>query len=274
MKSNSGATRSNKGKRKRRSLKQINPNAAGIDCGATAHYVAVPVDCDDEPVRRFSSFTTDLHRMAQWLETCGIETVAMEATGVYWIAVYEILEARGFEVLLVNARHVKHVPGRKSDVLDCQWLQELRQVCSERGIVMIMDEVFLGFRLARGGAQQYFGVHADMVTYGKGLGGGLPVGVLCGKHELMKRFRDHRPTDISFARGTFNSHPYVMTSMNVFLQRIDENDIQQVYQHADHVWEQRINQINNRQGNNHPADDEFDFFISCFIVNFYGRNCG
>ena len=133
MKSNSGATRSNKGKRKRRSLKQINPNAAGIDCGATAHYVAVPVDRDDEPVRRFSSFTTDLHRMAQWLETCGIETVAMEATGVYWIAVYEILEARGFEVLLVNARHVKHVPGRKSDVLDCQWLQELHSFGLLRG---------------------------------------------------------------------------------------------------------------------------------------------
>ena len=104
MKSNGGAKRT--GKRKRRSLKQINPNAAGIDCGSTAHYVAVAADRDDEPVRRFSTFTTDLHRLAQWLEACGIDTVAMEATGVYWIAIFEILEARGFEVLLVNARHV------------------------------------------------------------------------------------------------------------------------------------------------------------------------
>lgn len=133
MKSNGGATQTRTGKRKRRSLKQINPNAAGIDCGATAHYVAVAADRDDEPVRRFSSFTTDLHRLAQWLEECGIETVAMEATGVYWIAIYEILEARGFEVLLVNARHVKHVPGRKSDVVDCQWLQELHSFGLLRG---------------------------------------------------------------------------------------------------------------------------------------------
>jgi glutamate-1-semialdehyde 2,1-aminomutase len=124
------------------------------------------------------------------------------------------------------------------------WLQQLRQVCSKRGIVMIMDEVFLGFRLAQGGAQEYFSVQADMVTYGKGLGGGLPVGVLCGKHDLMKRFKDDRPTDISFARGTFNSHPYVMTSMNAFLNRLDEEDIQHVYQQADSIWTQRVNGIN------------------------------
>ena len=101
------------------------------------------------------------------------------------------------------------------------WLERLRAVCSERGIVLIFDEVFVGFRLAPGGAQEYFGVRADMVTYGKTLGGGLPVGVVCGRKDLMKRFRDDRPADICFARGTFNSHPYVMGAMNEFLRRLE-----------------------------------------------------
>jgi glutamate-1-semialdehyde 2,1-aminomutase len=87
------------------------------------------------------------------------------------------------------------------------WLKQLRQVCTERGIVLIFDEVFMGFRLGRGGAQEYFGVQADMVTYGKTLGGGLPVGVVCGRRELMRRFNDAHPADICFARGTFNAHP-------------------------------------------------------------------
>jgi glutamate-1-semialdehyde 2,1-aminomutase len=100
------------------------------------------------------------------------------------------------------------------------WLRRLRQVCTQRGIVLIFDEVFVGFRLAPGGAQDYFGVRADLVTYGKTLGGGLPVGVVCGRRELMKRFRDERPADICFARGTFNSHPYVMGAMSAFLDRL------------------------------------------------------
>src|SRR5262249_12535332 len=93
-----------------------------------------------------------------------------------------------------------------------EWLRRLRTVCTERGIVLIFDEVFVGFRIARGGAQDYFAVRADMVTYGKTLGGGLPVGVLCGCRHLMKRFHDDRPADICFARGTFNAHPYVMAA--------------------------------------------------------------
>ena len=101
------------------------------------------------------------------------------------------------------------------------WLRRLREVCSERGIVLIFDEVFVGFRLAPGGAQEYFGVRADMVTYGKTVAGGLPVGVLCGRHRYMRRFREERPADICFARGTFNSHPYVMGAMYEFLQRLD-----------------------------------------------------
>ena len=103
-------------------LSTINPQAAGIDVGATFHVVAIPPDRDDRPVRTFRSFTADLHALADWLTATGITTVAMESTGVYWIPVFEILEARGFEVLLVNARDVKHVPGRKSDVNDAQWL--------------------------------------------------------------------------------------------------------------------------------------------------------
>lgn len=101
------------------------PNAAGIDIGSASHFVAVPPDRDDYPVREFPSFTADLHALADWLSSCGVDTVAMESTGVYWIPLFEVLEARGFTVFLVNARHVKNVSGRKSDVLDCQWLQQL-----------------------------------------------------------------------------------------------------------------------------------------------------
>jgi len=103
----------------------LNPNAAGIDIGSRTHYVAVRADRCDEPVQNFESLTPELHRLADWLESCGVKTVAMESTGVYWVPVYEILEARGFEVCLVNAHDVHNVPGRKSDVLDCQWLQQL-----------------------------------------------------------------------------------------------------------------------------------------------------
>ena len=109
-------------------LKRINPNAAGIDCGSEVHYVAVPADRDPIPVRSFKTFTAELHRLADWLVACGVTSVAMESTGVYWIPLYEILEARGLDVVLVNARHVKRVAARKSDVLDCQWLQELHSV--------------------------------------------------------------------------------------------------------------------------------------------------
>ena len=106
-------------------LPLLNPDAAGIDVGAREHYVAVPVERDVQPVRCFGAFTEDLHRLAQWLLQCGIKTVVMESTGVYWIPLYQILESYGLAVKLVNARHVKHVPGRKSDVQDCQWLQQL-----------------------------------------------------------------------------------------------------------------------------------------------------
>jgi len=132
------------GKRTRRSrplLKRINLNAAGIDCGSAMHYVAVPPDRDPEPVRSFKTFTSELHRLADWLVACGVNTVAMEATGVYWIPIYEILEARGLEVLLVNARHVKNVPGRKSDVTDCEWLQELHSVGLLRGSFRPVAEI-------------------------------------------------------------------------------------------------------------------------------------
>ena len=108
-------------------LSTIHPNAAGIDIGSTFHVVAVPRERDERPVRTFRTFSGDLHQLADWLHAVGITTVAMESTGVYWIPVFEILEARGFEVLLVNARDAKHVPGRKTDVSDAQWLQQLHQ---------------------------------------------------------------------------------------------------------------------------------------------------
>lgn len=114
-------------------LERIKPDVAGIDCGSTQHFVAVPPDRDAEPVRSFGTYTGELSRLVDWLSTCGVRSVAMEATGVYWIALYEMLEARGFEVLLVNARHVKNVAGRKSDVQDCEWLRELHSVGLLRG---------------------------------------------------------------------------------------------------------------------------------------------
>ena len=106
----------------------VHANAAGIDIGSREIWVAVPPDRADETVRRFGTFTPDLESLTDWLIGCGIDTVAMESTGVYWIPLFEILEARGLRVFLVNARHVKHVPGRKSDVLDCQWLQKLHSL--------------------------------------------------------------------------------------------------------------------------------------------------
>lgn len=109
-------------------LKCIEPDAAGIDVGATEIYAAVPPDRDPKPVRSFQTFTEDLQALAAWLLACRIRTVAMESTGVYWIPVFQILEARGIQVCLVNSRYVKHVPGRKSDVMDCQWLQYLHSV--------------------------------------------------------------------------------------------------------------------------------------------------
>ncbi|MGA8731024.1 MAG: IS110 family transposase [Terracidiphilus sp.] len=110
------------------SLECIEPNAAGIDVGAIEIYVAVPPGRDEHTIRRFQTFTQDLREMAEWVKRCGVTTVAMESTGVYWLPPYEILEEAGLRVCLVNSKHVKHVPGRKSDVRDCQWLQYLHSV--------------------------------------------------------------------------------------------------------------------------------------------------
>ena len=124
-----------------KSLTPINPNAAGIDIGADSHWVSVPADRDEQNVREFSCYTPDLYVLADWLEQCKVTTVVMESTGVYWIPVFQILETRGFEVLLVNSHHVKTVPGRKSDVLDCQWLQQLHSYGLLAGSFRPQDEI-------------------------------------------------------------------------------------------------------------------------------------
>ena len=126
------------------------------------------------------------------------------------------------------------------------WLKRLRAVCTEQNIVLIFDEVFVGFRLAQGGAQEYFGVRADLVTYGKTLGGGLPVSAVCGRKDLMKRFRDDRPADICFARGTFNSHPYVMAAMNEFLRYLETQPARELYRDAEQTWNARARLLNQR----------------------------
>ncbi|PPQ29657.1 aminotransferase class III-fold pyridoxal phosphate-dependent enzyme [Rhodopila globiformis] len=127
-----------------------------------------------------------------------------------------------------------------------RWLRQLRAVCEERGIALIFDEVFVGFRLAPGGAAAYFGVQPDLVTYGKTLGGGLPIGVLCGRARLMQRYRADRPADMCFARGTFNSHPYVMGAMAEFLQRLESPEIAALYRNLDQTWNDRARQLNQR----------------------------
>ncbi len=114
-------------------LEIVNPNASGIDIGSAVHYVCVPEGRDKQRVQKFGCFTADLHNLARWLKKCKVTTVAMESTGVYWISLFQILESYEFEVKLVNARHVKNVPGRKSDVQDCQWLQQLHSYGLLRG---------------------------------------------------------------------------------------------------------------------------------------------
>jgi glutamate-1-semialdehyde 2,1-aminomutase len=124
------------------------------------------------------------------------------------------------------------------------WLGRVRDVCTRRGIVFIVDDVFMGFRLAPGGTQEYFGVRADLVTYGKTLGGGLPVGVVCGRRDLMRRYREDRPGDVCFARGTFNSHPVVMATMNEFLRHLDTPEARATYVDLDERWDARAQRLN------------------------------
>jgi glutamate-1-semialdehyde 2,1-aminomutase len=124
------------------------------------------------------------------------------------------------------------------------WLRTLRTVCDESGIVLIFDEVFTGFRLAPGGAKEYFGVQPDLITYGKSLGGGFPVGVLCGRAQYMRRFRPERPADICFARGTFNAHPQVMGAMNAFLHHLEDPGINDLYDGLDARWNRRAASLN------------------------------
>ena len=124
-------------------LVRLNEHAAGIDIGAERHYVAVPPGATAQPVREFGVFTTDLYAIADWLKACGVERVAMESTGVYWVPLYEVLEERGFEVKLVDAGKAKNVSGRKSDVLDCQWLQQLESYGLLQGAYRPADEIVI-----------------------------------------------------------------------------------------------------------------------------------
>jgi len=131
------------GRRRRMPLamERINQDAAGIDIGSASHFVAVPEDRDDQPVREFAAYTADLYRLADWLTACGIRTVAMESTGVYWMTLFAGLEERGFDVKLVDTHDARQVPGRKTDVQDCQWLQELHTYGLLHGAFRPEDQV-------------------------------------------------------------------------------------------------------------------------------------
>lgn len=144
-----------------RSLSKVNLNAAGIDIGATAHYVAVPEGRDENNVRCFQTFTADLQALADWLKQCGVKTVAMESTGVYWIPVFEVLESRGFEVKLVEPGKLKSVPGRKTDVLDCQWIQQLHNYGLLQGSFVPPEKICIlrSYMRQRGMLVEYAGRH-------------------------------------------------------------------------------------------------------------------
>jgi glutamate-1-semialdehyde 2,1-aminomutase len=161
----------------------------------------------------------------------------------------------------VQALHPNRSPPADSALIDSSrtahfdrdgyaaWLANLRDLCTRCGIVLILDDIFTGFRLAPGGAQQFFGIRADLVTYGKSLGGGLPIGVLCGRGDLMRRFRDDRPADICLARGTFNSHPYVMGAMAELLDSLERPEIRKLYEGLDEKWTARRERFNLRLRN-------------------------
>jgi glutamate-1-semialdehyde 2,1-aminomutase len=172
-----------------------------------------------------------------------------------------IASRRDIACVLVNPLQALHpnrnapadstlIDGSRSAAFDraayTQWLQQLRAACTANGVALIMDEVFMGFRLGPQGAQGYFNVRADLVCYGKTLGGGWPVGVVCGQHPWMRRYREDRPADIAFARGTFNAHPGVIASMAAFLQRLDTPAVQALYAQADARWTQALADWNQR----------------------------
>ena len=191
---------------------ELRPNAAGIDLGATVHYVAVPPDRDDKPVRWFGTQTGDLHALADWLVACKITTVAMEATGVYWIPLFQILEARGLDVCLVNARHVKNVPGRKTDVQDCQWLQYLHSVgllhasfrppaavCAVRALVRHRDSLVRAgcehlLRVQKSLDQMNVQLHRAVTDITGETGQAILSAIINGerKPEALAQHRDHR----------------------------------------------------------------------------------
>jgi transposase len=196
----------------------VNPKAAGIDLGADYHWVSVPQGCDEQCIRRFGCFTADLYAMAEWLKECGIETVAMEATGVYWIPVFQILETQGFEVKLVNARHVKTVPGRKSDVLDCQWLRQLHsygllagsfrpddQVCVLRSYIRQRDTLIKSAsthiqRMQKALTQMNVQLHRVISDISGTTGLAIIRAIVAGERDLhklaaLKDFRIHASTD-------------------------------------------------------------------------------
>lgn len=152
------------------------------------------------------------------------------------------------------------------------WLKKLRKVCDQRGIVLIFDEVFLGFRLGERGAQGYFDVAADIVTYGKTLGGGLPVGVVAGRADLMQRYKEKCPVNVSFARGTFNSHPLVMATMNTFLKRIKSPEIQALYSNAENCWGERVSYFN-EQLNKHQLPIKITHMHSVLSVLYTKPSC-
>lgn len=206
-----------------RELSVVNPNACGIDLGADYHWVSVPEGRDSECVRRFGCFTADLYVMADWLKRCEIETVAMEATGVYWIPVFQILETQGFEVKLVNARHVKTVPGRKSDVLDCQWLRQLHsygllsgsfrpddQICVLRSYIRQRDTLIKSAsthiqRMQKALTQMNVQLHRVISDISGTTGMAILRAIVAGERDLhklaaLKDFRIHAsPDDIAAA---------------------------------------------------------------------------
>ena len=170
-------------------MPMVHPNAAAIDVGATMHMAAVRADRAPEPIRSFGTFTADLHRLVDWFTECGVETVVMESTSVYWIPIFELLDSRGFTVCLVNARDAKHVPGRKTDVSDAQWLQRLHSF----GLLRAGQRADCGAAILRASARASSRVRGlAHPAYAEGLDGDEPsTPPRCGRHHRCDRPAHH-----------------------------------------------------------------------------------
>lgn len=284
-------------------LKQINLNAAGLDIGSAEIYAAVPEDRGPESVRSFQTYTRSLHALADWLLACGVDTVAMESTGIYWIPIFEILDERGFEVLLVNARHIKNVPGRKTDVLDCQWIQQLHtygllqgsfrpadNICALRALIRHRD-MLIRYRSSHVQHMQkaLHMMNVQLTNVLSNITGvtGMKIirGIVSGNHDPQKlaQYRDYRcgksKEEIALAlEGNYRTeHLFALKQalelFDLYSQKIEDCDaeIETMYS----AFEPQVNIIekplkDRKRKRNKPVGNEPDFDLRLYLYQMTG----